>query len=392
MKLFAIGNGSVSDYLRSNISSLKDKIASYTDEQIMNSDFDEWVEYLTKKYQVEPITFFVNATTRSLHETTIQQYNPWSRMGSAYGEPEYYNLDGYNIDFKIPFAGDSVLLKCQPSTYTFTSYEIVDFQRSTESSYGYITIRLSYTNQEIKSFGEQLEEKIDTAFKNRFKNFEETSGYVNNEVRSYNEQLESTVRQLLNERKNKASDFFSISKALKIPLNLNSSAPNLTPIPLKKPHRANLNEPKQHAPEKQFLKRNGRGCDDNRLVHAFAVQQHRHKIAKGLSNAHASFNRKMLIVYEGVHNLKGHILLPFTHFQAMLRGFIPKEGADLLTHGVQLCFSALFPFLRCIESKIESVVHPYSSRNRNQGYPRFSSMLTFPFSSIVSVMCLMCFS
>ena len=160
MKLFAIGNGSVSDYLRSNISSLKDKIASYTDEQIMSSDFDEWVEYLTKKYQVEPITFFVNATTRSLHETTIQQYNPWSRMGSAYGEPEYYNLDGYNIDFKIPFAGDSVLLKCQPSTYTFTSYEIVDFQRSTESSYGYITIRLSYTNQEIKSFGEQLEEML----------------------------------------------------------------------------------------------------------------------------------------------------------------------------------------------------------------------------------------
>ena len=26
------------------------------------------------------------------------------------------------------------------------------------------------------------------------------------------------------------------------------------------------------------------------------------------------------------------------------------------------------------------------------GYPRFSSMLTFPFSSMVSVMCLMCFS
>ena len=32
---------------------------------------------------------------------------------------------------------------------------------------------------------------------------------------------------------------------------------------------------------------------------AFAVQQHRHKIAKGLANAHASFNRKMLIIYEG---------------------------------------------------------------------------------------------
>ena len=73
------------------------------------------------------------------------------------------------------------------------------------------------------------------------------------------------------------------------------------------------------APE-LFLKRNGRGCDDNRLIHAFAVQQHRHKIAKGLANAHASFNRKMLIVYEGVHNLKRH--------NADVRGVEEVSGKD----------------------------------------------------------------
>ena len=39
-----------------------------------------------------------------------------------------------------------------------------------------------------------------------------------------------------------------------------------------------------------------------------------------------------------------------------------------------------------------TLLYPHSSRNRNQGYPRFSSMLTLPFSSMVSVMCLMCFS
>lgn len=175
MKLFTIGNGSVSDYLRSNISSLKDKIASYTDEQIMNSDFDEWVEYLTKKYQVEPITFFVNATTRSLHETTIQQYNPWSRMGSAYGEPEYYNLDGYNIDFKIPFAGDSVLLKCQPSTYTFTSYEIVDFQRSTESSY--TKLSLVVFNKDNKNFA-GIQQQVQNWIKENCKSYKQWNSNI----------------------------------------------------------------------------------------------------------------------------------------------------------------------------------------------------------------------
>ena len=78
------------------------------------------------------------------------------------------------------------------------------------------------------------------------------SGYANDDIRSYNENLTSNVQQLLNKRREKADVFFSFSKALKIPLNLNSSSPNLTPIPLKKPHRANLNEPKPHAQEQQF--------------------------------------------------------------------------------------------------------------------------------------------
>ena len=82
--------------------------------------------------------------------------------------------------------------------------------------------------------------------------FEKMSGYANDDIRSYNENLTSNVQQLLNKRREKADVFFSFSKALKIPLNLNSSSPNLTPIPLKKPHRANLNEPKPHAQEQQF--------------------------------------------------------------------------------------------------------------------------------------------
>lgn len=252
MNLFLKGNGSVSDYLRKLYGELEGEIDSFADEKIVNCDVDEWTEYLTEKYRVEPISFYVDYATRSIQKTQIKRNNPWGHFGDIYGEPQFYMVDGCNIDYKVPFSGDDVLLKCTPSTYIMTSFEIFGFQKPSNTNYGFITIRLSYTNQEMKGFGDNLEEKVNSDFRNQFSSFEKMSGYANDDIRSYNENLTSNVQQLLNKRREKADVFFSFSKALKIPLNLNSSSPNLTPIPLKKPHRANLNEPKPHAQEQQF--------------------------------------------------------------------------------------------------------------------------------------------
>lgn len=252
MNLFSNENGSVLDYLRKLYGELEGEIDSFADEKIVNCDVDEWTEYLTEKYRVEPISFYVDYATRSIQKTQIKRNNPWGHFGDVYGEPQFYMVDGCNIDYKVPFSGDDVLLKCTPSTYIMTSFEIFGFQKPSNTNYGFITIRLSYTNQEMKGFGDNLEEKVNSDFRNQFSSFEKMSGYANDDIRSYNENLTSNVQQLLNKRREKADVFFSFSKALKIPLNLNSSSPNLTPIPLKKPHRANLNEPKPHAQEQQF--------------------------------------------------------------------------------------------------------------------------------------------
>ena len=252
MNLFSNENGSVSDCLRKLYGELEGEIDSFADVKIVNCDVDEWTEYLTEKYRVEPISFYVDYATRSIQKTQIKRNNPWCHFGDVYGEPQFYMVDGCNIDYKVPFSGDDVLLKCTPSTYIMTSFEIFGFQKPSNTNYGFITIRLSYTNQEMKGFGDNLEEKVNSDFRNQFSSFEKMSGYANDDIRSYNENLTSNVQQLLNKRREKADVFFSFSKALKIPLNLNSSSPNLTPIPLKKPHRANLNEPKPHAQEQQF--------------------------------------------------------------------------------------------------------------------------------------------
>lgn len=123
MNLFLKGNGSVSDYLRKLYGELEGEIDSFTDEKIVNCDVDEWTEYLTEKYRVEPISFYVDYATRSIQKTQIKRNNPWGHFGDVYGEPQFYMVDGCNIDYKVPFSGDDVLLKCTPSTYIMTSLQ-----------------------------------------------------------------------------------------------------------------------------------------------------------------------------------------------------------------------------------------------------------------------------
>lgn len=129
MNLFSNENGSVSDYLRKLYGELEGEIDSFADEKIVNCDVDEWTEYLTEKYRVEPISFYVDYATRSIQKTQIKRNNPWCHFGDVYGEPQFYMVDGCNIDYKVPFSGDDVLLKCTPSTYIMTSFEIFGFQK-----------------------------------------------------------------------------------------------------------------------------------------------------------------------------------------------------------------------------------------------------------------------
>lgn len=69
MNLFSNENGSVSDCLRKLYGELEGEIDSFADEKIVNCDVDEWTEYLTEKYRVEPISFYVDYATRSIQKT-----------------------------------------------------------------------------------------------------------------------------------------------------------------------------------------------------------------------------------------------------------------------------------------------------------------------------------
>ena len=117
MELFS--RKELSQYTAERYKELEKEIQGFSDQQICTCDIEEWADYFQSKYYIDPIILYESNIEQSISESVLKQYNTWHRMDPY--EPEYYNVDGYSISFKIPFDGDANLLYLKPSTFTLTS-------------------------------------------------------------------------------------------------------------------------------------------------------------------------------------------------------------------------------------------------------------------------------
>lgn len=245
IELFA--NGDTSETFKNCIQKLKNEISNLTDEKILNSDFERWVEYFVGKYQVDPITLYMDNVYKDLNETKIQQVNSWR----VEYEPAYYMIDGYKITFHIPFNGDDGLLYLQPSSRFLARFHIDSILKPTTERMGIIDFSLEFLKDELQK-KENLNEFMDSFFKTKFKNYIETINNINKEVEQFNISLESNVRGLLENRKQKAKDFILLGEKLNIPLNINPNAPNTIPIHLKNKQKTVPSMPTQTPKPKEY--------------------------------------------------------------------------------------------------------------------------------------------
>lgn len=230
-------------------SQMKSEIEAFSDETIMSCNLEEWADYYSEAYRIQPINLYKDSITKTLEEQKVRVYNYWSQLDPY--EAKYNNVDGYNIDFAIPFDGDSMLLRLRPSTRIMDKFSVVDIEEPTSDSCGTIIFRLVYTASDIKSKGDDILAFIETQFKKVFSSYEKMISYVNNEINSYNDSIKKRALELLEKRRNRASDFSALSKALQIPMKLSKDAPNIRPIELKRVERKIVKRPENRpqAPE-----------------------------------------------------------------------------------------------------------------------------------------------
>ncbi|EHG14715.1 Uncharacterised protein [Streptococcus pneumoniae] len=239
----------VSAYLEEIKTKLENEISGLSDEQITTIDIDEWSEYFYSNYQIEPILVYVDQAELDISEVKIQEYNIWSKHNPY--EQEYFLVDGYKITFKIPFYGESELFNLRPSSFILSRFVADKIVSPRNDSPGYLFYASQYKRNDLKG-KEDIRTFVVEEFKSSFRSYLTMIENVNNDIKGFNVGLENLVKSKLELRKNKASDFDNIKKALQIPMNLKADAPNIRPLPLKKIRKIIKPKPKNVFVEPEY--------------------------------------------------------------------------------------------------------------------------------------------
>jgi hypothetical protein len=220
---------------------MRDEIQSFSDEEIMSCDFDEWADFFVSKYSIATIEVFENNIEKTMQETKVEQNNSWSKHDPY--EPKYFKIDGYEIAFHIPFDGDSELLYLIPSSRILTNFDVASVDSPKGDSCGKIVLTFSFTAQELKDKNDNANDFVYNYFSHEFSNYKKMIGNVNAEITQFNSQIRDVALQLMEARRKKANDFAMLSQSLNIPLKRNPNAPKTSPIPLQRVVKKSVAKP-----------------------------------------------------------------------------------------------------------------------------------------------------
>lgn len=231
MELFSDYN--TSQFIENQKMDVKNEINRLTNDEICNTPIDELLDYFGHKYKIDLIEVehefdYINYDVK---ETNKKVYNEFHRHLPF--EKEYYYIDAYKIIYEIPFEGCEELLYLKPSSYIWNKFEVDNIFRPTEQNEGKIVFSKVYGRKEINE-KENLKEFTKNEFNKDFSNYIKMIEYVNSDISVYNEELGDNIKTLLENRLEKAKDYINVREKLDIPLKLNSNAPNIKPIRLKK--------------------------------------------------------------------------------------------------------------------------------------------------------------
>ena len=248
MRLF---NGErTEDYIKEIRSKIEREIEELSEEKITADSIDEWVNYFVSEYRIELIFVHENSVELDIKEVKIKKYNIFYEQHYSF-EPEFFQIDGYKIIFKIPFLGESKLFYLQPSMSIMRGFEVDELVSPKDNDFGYLYYSCEY-DREYLNKQENLKTYVNEDFKNSFENYLIMVEYVNNDLRNFNSKIEKFIRDKLEIKKNKYIELNNMKKALQIPMNLKEDAPNIKPILLKEVKKIQKPNPKSTFEEQEY--------------------------------------------------------------------------------------------------------------------------------------------
>ncbi len=202
---------------------LRNRIDLYNNDEIMANDLELLADNCFEEFKVEPI--FIGEeefNKRSIVQQKIQQrIDPFYR---DFYNKEIVEVDGMVTKFYFPYTGDDNLFKCKASTYSLSGYPDVELSKS------FIIFTYMITFNDLKN--EDDKTKVLKKLKHELESIQLGVSYVNSDVNAFNGGLRNTALQILEDKRRKVEQFFSISQMFEISLLKSEFA--VTHIPMQR--------------------------------------------------------------------------------------------------------------------------------------------------------------
>ena len=231
MELF--NNQDTRSFTNENTNSLNREISNISDSEILSLDINELADYYYSKFSISTINLLKKDISSTIEEVKIEEANPFYDCYSTIElEPRTFLIDGYRINYKIPFEGSTSLLYLKPTMHMMTRFPVNYIENEHSSEFlPSICFSLNIKGNALEG-KDNPQEIINSTFEREFNKYEKMINYVNNDIKLYNSSLRNHILEQLNMRKNKSSNFTSLLSKINIPLKSSENATNTTPISL----------------------------------------------------------------------------------------------------------------------------------------------------------------
>lgn len=208
----------ISDEIQARQEHLRKAVQEISKNRLLNTPTDDLCDELEERYHLDVPTLQEDEIHIAGHgEAQIDVSR--DRMRYIRDRSQPFFLTGNFVEFAVPFVGDRDLFKFQASTY------------STMPPYGYVQ------GNELRFRFEQLEQKADSVkgqFNGQLSNVKKYLEWLRKDATSFNNNLRSTIRQQVEQRKERLLKDDEMVASLGFPLKKRDDAPMTYAIPVKR--------------------------------------------------------------------------------------------------------------------------------------------------------------
>jgi len=210
----------LSEVLRGHLASAQQEVDKISKKHFQTNEDDQIVEHVYSKMEITPLAAHPGSA-----EITEPRETRFQRPGIL---EEVIYVKGVELDYSLPYTGESDLWKHRPSTYSLNPPRGSVIPDRTNDQVGILQMKLVYGDGDFKP------ENVNAEIERANQSISDCLVTVERDIVAHNQQLRTEISRLVKQRRERVGGIQATMAALEIPVQRREGAPEIGKLPIRK--------------------------------------------------------------------------------------------------------------------------------------------------------------